>query len=332
MPGIKRLRRGRGFAYVDPEGQPVMSREAIKRFRALVIPPAWTDVWICQHDDGPPQVTACAARGRKQYRYQPHVRQARDGTKFERQCDFGEVIYKIRNRVESDILLAGLAREEVVATVVWLLERTVIRVGTEELSRVNKSYGLTTLKSKHVSIAGSEMRFQFRGKSGVEHAVMVDDVRIARIVQRCQDLRGQELFQYLDDDGKRQDVEAHHGKDYLREITDAEVTAKDFRTWAGTMIAAQVLRDVGAASSQREAERNIVQAVDHTASRLGNTRTVCRKYYIHPVLIAAYLKGEVLPHSPHRRVHKPRRPGRNLPKHQADDLHILLDPIYPDRP
>jgi len=327
MPGIKRLRRGRGFAYIDPDGQPVTDREAIGRFEALVIPPAWTDVWICVYLDGHLQVTARDARGRKQYRYHPHFRQARDETKFERLFDFGKVIYEIRNRVESDVLLPGLPREKVLATVVWLLERTLIRVGTEELSRVNKSYGLTTLKSKHVSVDGSEMRFEFRGKSGVEHAVTVDDVRIARIVQRCQDLRGQELFQYLDDDGKRQDVEAHHVNDYLREITDTEVTAKDFRTWAGTMIAAQVLRDVGAADTRRQAERNVVQAVDHTASRLGNTRTVCRKYYIHPVLIAAYLEGEVLPPSPKRRAQKARRPGGKLRKHEAEVLEFLKSRI-----
>lgn len=323
MPGIKRQRRGRGFAYIDADGQLVTDGEALARFKALVIPPAWTDVWICEFPDGHLQVTARDARGRKQYRYHPHFRQARDGTKFERLFDFGEVIYKIRNRVESDVLLPGLPREKVLATVVWLLERTLIRVGTEELSRANKSYGLTTLKSKHVSIAGSEMRFEFRGKSGVEHAVTVDDVRIARIVQGCQDLRGQELFQYLDDDGKRQDVQAHHVNDYLREITDAEVTAKDFRTWAGTMIAAQVLRDVGAADTRRQAERNIVQAIDHTASRLGNTRTVCRKYYIHPLLIASYLKGEVLPPSPKRRLVKQRRPGGKLRKHEAEVLEFL---------
>jgi DNA topoisomerase-1 len=323
MPGIKRLRRGRGFAYVNADGEPVTDRESIARFRALVIPPAWTDVWICEYPDGHLQVTARDARGRKQYRYHPGFRHARDGTKFERLFDFGDVIWKIRNQVEHDILLPGLPREKVLATVVWLLERTLIRVGTEELSRANKSYGLTTLKRKHVSIEGSELRFEFRGKSGVEHAVTVDDERIARIVQRCQDLRGQELFQYLDDDGHRQDIQAHHVNDYLREIAGAEVTAKDFRTWAGTMIAAQVLRDVGASETKREAERSIVQAIDHTASRLGNTRTVCRKYYIHPVLIAAYLKGEVLPPSPKRRGQKPRRPGGKLRKHEAEVLEFL---------
>lgn len=322
MPGIRRLRRGRGFAYVAPDGQAVRERAAVKRFASLVIPPAWTEVWICPIEDGHLQVTARDARGRKQYRYHPQFRQHRDGTKFERLFDFGEVIWKIRDRVENDIQLAGLPREKVLATVVWLLERTLIRVGTEELSRENKSYGLTTLRRKHVEIDGSELRFDFRGKSGVEHAVTVDDVRIARIVQRCHDLRGQVLFQYLDDDGERQQVEAGDVNDYLRDITDTEITAKDFRTWAGTMIAAQVLRDLGPAESAREAERNIVQAIDHTASRLGNTRTVCRKYYIHPALIAAYLKGDVLP--PTRRRHsKVRRPGGRLRKHEVEVVKFL---------
>jgi DNA topoisomerase I len=323
MPGIKRVRKGRGFAYVDANGQVVRERESIKRFKSLVIPPAWTNVWICADADGHLQVTARDARGRKQYRYHPHFRQARDGTKFERLFDFGEVIWRIRERVENDILLAGLPREKVLATVVWLLERTLIRVGTQELARVNKSYGLTTLKKKHVAIEGSELRFEFRGKSGVEHAMTVDDERIAHIVQGCLDLRGEVLFQYLDDDGRRQVIEADHVNDYLREITNAEVTAKDFRTWAGTMIAAQVLRDFGPAATKREAERKIVEAIDHTAGRLGNTRTVCRKYYIHPVLIAAYLKGDVLPPSPHARVKKARKPGGRLRKHEAEVVEFL---------
>jgi DNA topoisomerase I len=323
MPGIKRVRKGRGFAYVSPDGQVMRGRETIARFVSLVIPPAWTNVWICPHEDGHLQVTARDARGRKQYRYHPHFRQARDGTKFERLFEFGEVIWKIRDRVEHDVLLPGLPRDKVLATVVWLLERTLIRVGTHELARTNKSYGLTTLKHKHVEIEGSELRFEFRGKSGVEHAVTVDDERIALIVQRCHELRGEVLFQYLDDDGKRQVVEADHVNDYLRHITGGEVTAKDFRTWAGTMVAAQVLRDFGPAENKRQAERNIVQAIDHTAARLGNTRTVCRKYYIHPLLIAAYLKGDVLPPSPPSRVRKARKAGGRLRKHEAEVLEFL---------
>ena len=322
MPGIKRLRRGRGFAYVNPDGRAVRERHAMKRFRSLVIPPAWTEVWICPVEDGHLQVTARDARGRKQYRYHPQFRQQRDGTKFERLFDFGDVVWRIRDAVERDIQHAGLPREKVLATVVWLLERTLIRVGTEELSRENKSYGLTTLRRKHVEIDGSELRFEFRGKSGVEHAVTVDDARIARVVQRCHDLRGQVLFQYLDDDGRRQQVEAGDVNDYLRDATGSEITAKDFRTWAGTMIAAQVLRDLGPADTVKQAERNVVQAIDHTASRLGNTRTVCRKYYIHPTLITSYLEGEVLP--PTRRRHvKVRKPGGRLRRHEAEVLKFL---------
>jgi DNA topoisomerase-1 len=322
MPGIRRQRRGKGFAYVAPDGRAVRGREAIQRFRSLVIPPAWTQVWICPIENGHLQVTARDARGRKQYRYHPQFRSQRDGTKFERLFDFGKVIWKIRDAVERDVARDGLPREKVLATVVWLLERTLIRVGTEELSRENKSYGLTTLRKKHVEIDGSELRFEFRGKSGVEHAVTVDDARIARIVQRCHDLRGEVLFQYLDDEGRKQEVEAGDVNDYLRDVTGGDVTAKDFRTWAGTMIAAEVLRSFGPADTLKQAERNVVAAIDQTALRLGNTRTVCRKYYIHPTLIAAYLKGDVL--APLRKRHvKVRHPGGKLRKHERDVLGFL---------
>jgi DNA topoisomerase-1 len=331
MPGIRRQRRGKGFAYVAPDGRPVRARDAIARFRSLVIPPAWTQVWICPVEDGHLQVTARDARGRKQYRYHPQFRQQRDGTKFERLFDFGKVIWKIRDAVERDIKLDGLPRAKVLATVVWLLERTLIRVGTEELSRANKSYGLTTLRKKHVEVDGSEMRFEFRGKSGVEHAVTVEDARIARIVQRCHDLRGQVLFQFLDDDGKKQDVDAGDVNDYLRDATGAEITAKDFRTWAGTMIAAEVLRATGPAASLKEAEKNVVAAIDRTAEHLGNTRTVCRKYYIHPTLIDAYLKGVVLPPLARRRV-KVRQPGGKLRKHERDVLAFLKENGLPTKP
>ena len=324
MPGIKRQRRGRGFAYVAPDGSTVRAREAIKRFRSLVIPPAWTQVWICPMEDGHLQVTARDARGRKQYRYHPKFRAQRDGTKFERLFEFGDVIWKIRNAVERDIQLEGLPRTKVLATLVWLLERTFIRVGTEEMSRMNKSYGLTTLRRKHVEIDGSELRFEFRGKSGVEHAVTVDDARIARIVQRCQELRGEVLFKYIDDDGRRQEVEAGDVNDYLRDVTGADITAKDFRTWAGTMIAAEVLRSIGPAPNRKQAERNVVAAIDQTASRLGNTRTVCRKYYIHPTLITSYLEGHVLSPLRKRRV-KVRKPGAKLRRHESEVLAFLRE-------
>ena len=329
MPGIKRLRHGRGFSYVGTDGEVIQEKDAIKRFRSLVIPPAWTDVWICPLEDGHLQVTARDARGRKQYRYHPNFRQQRDGTKFERLFAFGDVVWKIRERVENDVQLPGLPREKVLATVVWLLEKTLIRVGTQEMSKANKSYGLTTLKKKHVAVAGDEVRFAFRGKSGVEHAISVTDDRIAKIVQRCQDLRGEELFKYLDDDGKRQVVEAEDVNAYLRDITGADLTAKDFRTWAGTMIGAQILRDTGPATTKKEAERNVVEAIDHAASRLGNTRTVCRKYYIHPLVIEAYLRGEVLPPSRKQTKRLPRKPGGRLRKHEEEVLAFLRARIQP---
>jgi DNA topoisomerase-1 len=322
MPGFTRKRRGRGFAYVAPDGRTVRERDAIQRFRSLVIPPAWTNVWICPMENGHLQVTARDARGRKQYRYHPKFREQRDGTKFERLFDFGEVIWKIRSAVERDITLEGLPRQKVLATLVWLLERTFIRVGTEEMSRMNKSYGLTTLRKKHVEFEGSELRFEFRGKSGVEHAVTVDDARIAHIVQRCHDLRGEVLFKYIADDGTRREVEAGDVNDYLATITGGEITAKDFRTWAGTMIAAEYLRGIGPATNARQANRNIVSVIDLTASRLGNTRAVCRKYYIHPTLIEAYLKGHVLPPT-RQRTQIVRRPGGKLRHHEAEVLTFL---------
>jgi DNA topoisomerase-1 len=327
MPGIRRVRKGRGFSYVDEAGRLVRSGQQIRRFQSLVIPPAWTQVWICPHDDGHLQVTARDAKGRKQYRYHPDFRIARDGTKFERLFDFGQVIWKIRLKVEHDIAQPGLPYEKVLATVVWLLEKTLIRVGTEEMSKANKSYGLTTLRRRHVAVDGSQMRFEFRGKSGIEHAVTVDDPEIARIIQRCQDLRGEELFKYLDDDGRRQIVQAQHVNDYLRDAAGVDITAKDFRTWAGTMIAGQVLRDIGPAPTKKQAERNVLLAVDQTASRLGNTRAVCRKYYIHPALIEAYLEGTVLPPSPRLRVRKVRKPGGKLRKHEEEVLAFLRSRI-----
>lgn len=331
MPGIRRKRSGTGFAYYDPEGKLIRSREQIKRFRSLVIPPAWTEVWICPLPDGHLQVTARDGRGRKQYRYHPAFRAIRDETKFDRMFDFGDVIWKIRQRVEDDVLREGLPREKVLATVVWLLEKTLIRVGTQELAKENKSYGLTTLRRRHVHIDGAEMRFEFRGKSGVEHAMSVTDTQISRIVQRCHELPGEILFKYIDDDGQRQDVEAEHVNDYLREITGADVTAKDFRTWAGTMDAAAYLRECGAAKTRKEAERIVVKAVDHTAKRLGNTRAVCRKYYVHPALLDAYLDSEVLPPMPPRKGQQTRRPGGKLRRHEEQVLNFLKARIAKQR-
>jgi DNA topoisomerase I len=323
MPGIRRKRHGRGFTYTDPEGRVIRDRALLRRFRSLVIPPAWTDVWICPDPDGHLQVTARDARGRKQYRYHPSFREQRDGTKFERMMALSDVLWKIRERVESDIALPELPRDKVMATVVWLLERTLIRVGTQEYAKANKSYGLTTLRRKHVQIDGPRMRFDFRGKSGVAHAVSVTDRRIARIVQRCAELPGYELFQYVDDSGQRQVVQAEDVNAYLREAAGREVTAKDFRTWAGTMHAAASLRALGAAATRKEAEKNVKAAVDRTAALLGNTRSVCRKYYIHPALLEAYLEGSVLPPEESGGWRERQTSGPTLRHHEREVLAFL---------
>ena len=322
-PGIRRQRRGRGFAYVAPDGSIVRSGAELARIRALVIPPAWTEVWICPSADGHIQVTARDARGRKQYRYHPRFREQRDETKFARMLALSDVIQRIRERVEHDIALPGLPRAKVMATVVWLLERTLIRVGSSEYARENDSYGLTTLRRRHVRLDGPALRFEFRGKSGIAHAVAVTDRRIARIVQQCHALPGWELFKYVDDAGERQVVEAEDVNAFLREVAGRDVTAKDFRTWAGTMLAAGELRAAGPAPSRREAERTIVRAVDAVAARLGNTRAVCRKYYIHPALLAAYLEGDVLPPQKAREAKREASSGATLRRHEAEVLDFL---------
>ncbi|HKO14636.1 MAG TPA: hypothetical protein VJU87_00255 [Gemmatimonadaceae bacterium] len=295
MPGIRRQRRGRGFTYTGPDGQVVRDPEELKRIRRLVIPPAWVEVWICADALGHLQASARDARGRKQYRYHPRYREIRDETKFSRMIAFSEVLPRIRERVEHDIARPDLAREKVMATVVWLLEKTLIRVGNDEYARENGSFGLTTMRRRHVAVSGARLRFEFRGKSGVVHAVAVTDRRIARIVQRCQELPGQELFQYLDTEGRRQSIDAEDINLYLREISGRQVTAKDFRTWAGTMLAAAALRTLGPAATEKEVKANIVKAIDTVARQLGNTRAVCRKYYVHPLIIDAYSSGYVLP-------------------------------------
>ncbi len=329
MPGIRRHRHGRGFTYIGADGEVIRSRELLKRFASLVIPPAWTDVWICPREDGHLQVTARDARGRKQYRYHPHFRQHRDGTKFERMFELSDVLWKVRERVESDIAKPGLARDKIMATVVWLLETTLIRIGSDEYRKANKSFGLTTLRRRHVAVVGHEMRFEFRGKSGIQHAVSVTDKRIARIIQRCQELRGEELFKYEDDEGKRQVVEAEDVNEYLENVSGRDITAKDFRTWAGTMLVADALRNMGPAKTKREAEKNIIAAVDVTAKRLGNTRSVCRKYYIHPVLIEAYLEGSVLPPMPDRKWSKRKSKGPTLRQHETDVLAFIRARLKP---
>ena len=319
--GISRRRSGKGWSYFDPDGVRIGDPHTRKRINALAIPPAWTNVWICPDPDGHIQVTARDARGRKQYRYHLGYREARDQSKFRRMLEFSEILPVLRQRVERDLGAGELTRHQLLATVVRLLDKTLIRVGNDEYARENRSYGLTTLRRKHVQVEGTQLRFSFRGKSGVEHTVAVNDLRLARIVQRCQDLPGQEIFQYLDASGKRKPISSDDVNDYLREVSGRDITAKDFRTWGGTMVAAMELRAMGPATSRRESDRNIVRALDAVAERLGNTRAVCRKYYVHPALLEAYHLGLTAPAPPP----EPRSPRRKLSQAalRRDELVVL---------
>jgi DNA topoisomerase-1 len=289
-PGIRRRRVGRSFSYRGADGQLIRDRATLGRIRSLAIPPAWTDVWICPSPRGHLQATGRDARGRKQYRYHPDWHRTRDETKYERLLAFGRALPEIRRRVEADLARPGLPREKVLATVVKLLETTLIRVGNDEYARQNRSFGLTTLKDRHVEIDGATLRFRFRGKSGVTHEVGLRDRRLARVVRRCQELPGQELLQYLDDAGQPRDVGSADVNQYLAEIA-GDFTAKDFRTWAGTVLAARALEEVEAFDSQAQAKKNVVRAIESVAERLGNTPSVCRKCYVHPLVIESYLEG-----------------------------------------
>jgi DNA topoisomerase I len=289
-PGISRRKVGRGFSYRLPKGGPVKDAATLKRIRSLAIPPAWTQVWICPHADGHIQATGRDAKGRKQYRYHPDWREARDAAKYEHMLDFAKALPAIRARVEADMKLPGLQREKVLATVVNLLETTLIRVGNDDYARQNESYGLTTLQDEHVEVKGSELRFRFKGKSGKTWDLGVKDRRVAKIIRACQDLPGQELFQYVDAEGEVRDVTSADVNAYLREISGKSITAKDFRTWAGTVLAAIALQEFERFDTQAAAKRNVKQAIERVASRLGNTPTICRKCYVHPEILNGYLE------------------------------------------
>ncbi|HET7731957.1 MAG TPA: DNA topoisomerase IB [Usitatibacter sp.] len=320
--GIRRRRAGRGWVYFAPNGARIRDKDKRKRLNALAIPPAWTDVWICPDPDGHIQATARDARGRKQYRYHASYREACDRSKFRRMLEFSEVLPRLRDRVERDLGGPDLSRRQLLATVVRLLDRTLIRVGNDEYARENRSFGLTTLRRRHVAVEGTSLRFSFRGKSGVDHNVALTDARLARIIQRCQDLPGVELFQYLDAAGRRQAVSSDDVNAYLREVTGKDFSAKDFRTWGGTMHAAVMLRSMGPAATQREAERNILRALEEVAERLGNTRTVCRKYYVHPAILEAYLTGRIVgPAIEMPGVRMPR--GQRAAALRRDELAVL---------
>jgi DNA topoisomerase I len=294
QPGIRRKKSGKGFSYAGTDGKTLRDAKELARIRSLAIPPAYTDVWICPSPNGHIQATGRDARGRKQYRYHPKWREVRDETKFGRMLAFSEVLPRMRKQVDRDLSRNGLPREKVLATVVRLLERTCIRVGNDEYAKANRSYGLTTLQDRHVEISGSSLHFEFKGKSGKTHTVSLNDRRLARIVDRCQALPGEDLFQYIDEDQVHQTIGSGDVNDYIREISGQEFTAKDFRTWAGTLLAVAALSEVGAFTTQRQARSNVLRAIDRVAEQLNNTRAVCRKYYVHPAVFETYLAGTMV--------------------------------------
>lgn len=294
QPGIRRRRTGKGFSYVGPDGRTIKDERTLKRVRSLAVPPAYSDVWICPDPNGHIQATGRDDKGRKQYRYHPRWREFRDSNKYEHMLEFATALPALRERIAEDMAKRGLPREKVLATVVHLLETTLIRVGNADYAKQNKSYGLTTLRDRHVKIEGGELRFQFKGKSGKTWNLRLQDRRIARVVKACQDIPGQHLFQYFDEGGQRQPVTSADVNAYLREATGRDVTAKDFRTWAGTVLAAMALREFEQLDPDARTKKNVKAAIERVAARLGNTPTICRKCYVHPEVVNAYLDGSVM--------------------------------------
>jgi DNA topoisomerase I len=288
-PGYRRKAKGKQFEYFDAEGKPIRDEQRLLRIKRLAIPPAWTDVWICPSPNGHVQATGRDARGRKQYRYHERWRELRDENKFERLAQFANALPSIRRRIAHDLKLPGLPRRKVLATIVRLLERTFIRIGNEEYARENKSFGLTTLKNRHVKVRGAQVRFRFRGKSGRQHEVDVTDRRVAKVIAKCQDLPGQDLFQYVDEDVRAQNITSQDVNEYLRQVAAEDFTAKDFRTWGGTVLAAMALSRQDDFETKKQAKANIKTAICAVAELLGNTPAVCRKCYIHPGIVEAYL-------------------------------------------
>lgn len=294
-PGITRQPGSDGFTYLRPDGRSPVRREAdLERIRKLAIPPAWTGVWICPDANGHIQATGRDAKGRKQYRYHPRFREVREGTKYEHMMAFARALPALRSAIARHMALRGLPREKVLATVVHLLETTLIRVGNDDYAKSNKSYGLTTLRDQHVKVEGAQLRFQFKGKSGKAWRLQLHDRRVAKILKACQELPGQRLFQYQDEEGELREVTSADVNAYLREVTGQDITAKDFRTWAGTVMAALALQEVERFETQAMAKKNIRAAIEQVASRLGNTPTICRKCYVHPEVLSAYAQGELL--------------------------------------
>ncbi|MBB5694757.1 DNA topoisomerase IB [Muricoccus pecuniae] len=330
-PGITRHPKGDGFVYRAPSGDPIRDEAELERIRSLAIPPAYTDVWICPHANGHIQATGRDARGRKQYRYHPRWRETRDATKYEHMAEFAEVLPKIRARVAADLARKELGREKVLATVVRLLETTLIRVGNDDYAKENGSFGLTTLRNKHVKVEGGSMRFAFQGKSGKTWKLGLQDRRIAKVVKACQDLPGQELFAWPAEDGTMHDVTSGDVNEYLKEITGRDITAKDFRTWAGTVMAALALREFEAFDSHTAAKRNVRAAIEKVSAKLGNTPTVCRKCYVHPDLLEGYMAGQLALEIAERAEEELREEMETLRPEEAAVL-ALLARLKADKP
>lgn len=330
-PGIWREPADEGFRYISPRGREIRDERELKRITSLGIPPAWTDVWICADPRGHLQATGRDARGRKQYRYHPRWREVRDETKYERMIAFGQALPALRERVDADLSLPGLPRDKVLAAVVRLLETTLIRVGNEEYARDNKSYGLTTMRDRHVKVDAGTIIFAFRGKSGKRHTISLSDRRLARIVKRCRDIPGQHLFQYIDENGEAQTIGSADVNTYLREATGQPFTAKDFRTWTGTVLAAWLLRAFEPFTSEREAKSNIKRAVEEVSSRLGNTPTICRKCYIHPTVLNAYIEGELLEMIGRRAAEDLEEQGNTLQPEESEVLEFLRRRLAPEQ-
>lgn len=322
-PGIRRKKAGAGFGYTRADGSKVTERDVLKRIKALAIPPAWTEVWICPFADGHIQATGRDAKGRKQYRYHARFREVRESTKYEHVVGFADALPAIREKVREHMSLRGLPRKKVLATVVHLLETTLIRVGNDEYAEHNNSYGLTTLKNRHVAVDGNEVRFRFTGKSGKQWSLRVKDRRIAKIIKDCQDLPGQELLQYVDEAGNCQDVTSSDVNDYLREITGKDITAKDFRTWAGTVLATMALHELESFDSAAQAKRNLRAAIEKVAGKLGNTPTICRKCYVHPEVLNSYMDGKLVLELKAKAERELRSGVQNLKPEEAAVLALL---------
>ena len=293
-PGITRRSRGKNFEFYGPDGKKITDTGTLRRIKRLSIPPAWREVWICPQENGHIQAVGRDDRGRKQYRYHERWTQVRDETKYGRMMAFAGALPRIRRRVDADLRKKGMSREKVLAAVVRLLETTLIRVGNDEYAQQNRSFGLTTLRNRHAKVRGAEITFQFLGKSGKPHRISLKEPRLAKLVRRCQDLPGQELFGYVDDTGTIRDVTSEDVNAYLREASSADFTAKDFRTWAGTVLAAVALREFSSFTSKREAKKNITQAIEAVSRMLGNTPAICRKCYVHPTVFDSYLAGQTI--------------------------------------